>query len=183
MAPKRKAISKGLRFEIFKRDGFTCQYCGEQPPGAILHIDHILPVVEGGTNDDTNLITSCAACNMGKGRKILNGPPRPDIDLVLLEKQQEIAELRQYQEVSAARRALIGDVVDSLQKLWFEMTGQDYGLDRETVRRMVAKFGPALVEDGIAAVAIKVAGGYVNRYNGGWEKYLWGTLQHMADGT
>ena len=77
MAPKRKAISKGLRFDIFKRDGFTCQYCGEQPPGVVLHIDHILPVVEGGNNRDANLVTSCAACNMGKGQKILNHLRRP----------------------------------------------------------------------------------------------------------
>ena len=83
MGIKRKRISKGRRFEIFKRDGFTCQYCGQQPPGVVLHIDHILPVVEGGTNEELNLITSCAACNLGKGRKLLDKPQRPDADLAL----------------------------------------------------------------------------------------------------
>lgn len=49
---KRKNISKGKRFDIFKRDGFTCQYCGKQPPGVVLHVDHITPVSKGGTNNE-----------------------------------------------------------------------------------------------------------------------------------
>lgn len=39
---KRQSISKKLRFEVLKRDSFTCQYCGASAPTIILHIDHIL---------------------------------------------------------------------------------------------------------------------------------------------
>ena len=63
----RKPISKRDRFEIFKRDRFTCHYCGGKPPEVVLHIDHITPVAEGGTNTLDNLITSCQECNLGKG--------------------------------------------------------------------------------------------------------------------
>ena len=63
---KRKSISKKTRFEIFKRDSFTCQYCGKKSPDTILNVDHIKPVAEGGTNATTNLITSCFECNSGK---------------------------------------------------------------------------------------------------------------------
>ena len=66
MAKSRKQISTRTRFEVFKRDGFTCQYCGGKPPAAILHIDHITPVSAGGTNDLANLVTSCKDCNLGK---------------------------------------------------------------------------------------------------------------------
>jgi hypothetical protein len=69
---KRKAISKKTRFEVFKRDGFTCQYCGQSAPGVVLHVDHIKPVKEGGTNDIINLITSCVGCNSGKGARELS---------------------------------------------------------------------------------------------------------------
>lgn len=69
---KRRAISEKTRFEIFKRDSFTCQYCGVQPPQAILHIDHIIPVASGGTNVPENLITSCQPCNSGKGARSLS---------------------------------------------------------------------------------------------------------------
>ena len=56
-----------LRFEVFKRDGFACKYCGAgAEDGMKLNIDHIIPVSRGGTNDMDNLITACHLCNAGK---------------------------------------------------------------------------------------------------------------------
>lgn len=69
---QRKPISKKLRFEVFKRDAFTCQYCGGKAPETILHVDHIEPVSKGGNNDILNLITSCQACNAGKSDRRLD---------------------------------------------------------------------------------------------------------------
>lgn len=67
----RKAISKKTRFEVFKRDGFKCMYCGQSSPSVVLNVDHIHPVSKGGDNDILNLITSCFDCNAGKSdRKI-----------------------------------------------------------------------------------------------------------------
>ena len=68
---KRKGLSKKTRFEVFKRDSFTCQYCGAKAPEVILHVDHIRPVDDGGENDILNLITSCQGCNSGKGARVL----------------------------------------------------------------------------------------------------------------
>lgn len=48
---ERKPISKMLRFEVFKRDSFTCQYCGNMAPDIILEVDHINPVKNGGNKD------------------------------------------------------------------------------------------------------------------------------------
>jgi hypothetical protein len=72
MAAKRKAISKTIRFEVFKRDSFTCQYCGKAAPDALLVIDHIKPVSKGGDNNIVNLVTSCDACNSGKSDRLLS---------------------------------------------------------------------------------------------------------------
>lgn len=69
---KRKALSKKTRFEVFKRDSFTCQYCGQKAPDVVLNVDHILPVKEGGTNELLNLITSCFPCNNGKRARKLD---------------------------------------------------------------------------------------------------------------
>ena len=69
---QRKAISKKTRFEVFKRDGFTCQYCGRSAPDVVLEVDHINPVNNGGDNNIMNLITSCFDCNRGKGKKKLS---------------------------------------------------------------------------------------------------------------
>jgi len=78
----RKPLSKKTRFEVFKRDHFTCQYCGRMSPDVILEVDHIKPVAEGGTNEMLNLITSCRDCNRGKGKRKLS-------DKTELKKQQK----------------------------------------------------------------------------------------------
>lgn len=62
----RQAIGARLRFEIFKRDGFRCVYCGGTPVQSPLHVDHVLAVANGGTNDPANLVTACESCNLGK---------------------------------------------------------------------------------------------------------------------
>ena len=69
MTVNRKQISKKVRFEVFKRDSFRCQYCGKSAPDVTLHVDHIKPVKNGGTNDILNIVTSCESCNLGKGAR------------------------------------------------------------------------------------------------------------------
>ena len=69
---KRKPLSKNLRFEVFKRDSFKCQYCGQEAPDVILNADHINPVKNGGDNNIINLITSCFSCNSGKSARLLS---------------------------------------------------------------------------------------------------------------
>lgn len=71
MAGKRKSISKKLRFEVFKRDKFTCVYCGATAPDVLLHIDHIEPVSKGGSNAIENLCCACMSCNQGKSDRKL----------------------------------------------------------------------------------------------------------------
>lgn len=88
----RKPLSKKTRFEVFKRDRFTCQYCGAKAPEVVLHVDHIHPVAQGGGNDILNLVTACAACNGGKGARRLD-------DRSTVERQRaEIEELESRRE-------------------------------------------------------------------------------------
>jgi hypothetical protein len=115
----KRGVSKRLRFEIFKRDGFVCQYCGRRPPDVVLEVDHIHPRAAGGTNDICNLVTACADCNRGKGPGLLREiPARPDADLAYLEAQQEIAEARRYLESKEERKRLSGSVVAELRDCW-----------------------------------------------------------------
>jgi hypothetical protein len=104
----RKPIKKSVRFEVFKRDGFVCQYCGAHPPTAILHIDHIHPVADGGTNDIDNLITACEACNIGKSARLLS-----DIPKTLKERAAEIEErerqIEGYNAILTARAERLED--------------------------------------------------------------------------
>lgn len=60
------SISRRLRFEVFKRDNFTCQYCGAKPPDTVLEVDHVHPRSLGGLDTMENLKTACWSCNRGK---------------------------------------------------------------------------------------------------------------------
>ncbi|KAF0111608.1 MAG: hypothetical protein FD147_789 [Chloroflexi bacterium] len=57
------------RREIFRRDYFTCQYCGKTTP--FLTVDHVLPKHLGGTHTWKNLVAACPACNHRKGGRTL----------------------------------------------------------------------------------------------------------------
>ena len=72
MKPKRIGVTPKLRFTVFSRDNFTCQYCGRKPPEVVLEPDHIVSVADGGKTELSNLITSCFDCNRGKGKRSLS---------------------------------------------------------------------------------------------------------------
>lgn len=68
-------LSKKIRFEVFKRDGFSCCYCGKTPPQTTLEIDHIIPISKGGDHNLNNLLVSCFDCNRGKSNIELTRVP------------------------------------------------------------------------------------------------------------
>lgn len=174
--PKRQSTGKRLRFEVFKRDRFTCQYCGAQPPQVVLVADHIEPAALGGPTSIDNLITSCEACNQGKADKPLGAVAvRPDADLLYLETQQELAELRRYQQAKAERDALMASIIEDLQDQWLEYSGRDWSPADRILRQLLTKYSPEVVEFAVLDVAIKIGTGYLNIYsssNTRWIAYL-----------
>ncbi|GAB4490594.1 MAG: HNH endonuclease [Anaerolineales bacterium] len=60
---------KLTRREIFRRDNYTCQYCGRKVNN--LTIDHVLPRHLGGMHTWTNVVAACPACNHFKGGRRL----------------------------------------------------------------------------------------------------------------
>ena len=68
---KQYPIRSSLRFEVLRRDGFRCRYCGRGAPDVVLHLDHVRSVMDGGHNTLDNLVTACAECNVGKGGESL----------------------------------------------------------------------------------------------------------------
>jgi 5-methylcytosine-specific restriction endonuclease McrA len=73
------------RRNIFKRDHYTCQYCGAQPGSEELSIDHVVPRSRGGQSSWENCVLACIACNKRKadrlprqtGMKLRKLPVRP----------------------------------------------------------------------------------------------------------
>lgn len=135
---ERKPISKTLRFEVFKRDGFKCQYCGRSAPEVILEVDHILPVAEGGTNDIINLITSCKDCNRGKGKRLLSDTKTVDLQRRQLD---EMNELREQAEMMIEWKNELLKVedkqIEALSEYLDKLTG--YRLNEVGIREMKKK--------------------------------------------
>jgi len=81
--PRKEVVFS--RRNIYKRDRFTCQYCGEQPGSEELTIDHILPRSVGGRSTWENCVLACVDCNRhkanrtpdGAGMRLLKPPVRP----------------------------------------------------------------------------------------------------------
>jgi 5-methylcytosine-specific restriction endonuclease McrA len=59
------------RRNLFKRDRYTCQYCGKQPGPEELTIDHVFPKSKGGKSTWENCVLACVACNKRKADRTL----------------------------------------------------------------------------------------------------------------
>ncbi len=146
----RKALSKKLRFEVFKRDSFTCQYCGKSAPDVILECDHISPVSKGGTNDILNLITSCKDCNAGKSNIELD-----DQSVLAKQKQQlnELSERRSQLEMMVQWREglkaidedTVSALIDQIDEALVSSSVNENG--RKSVRQWLKKYGYQLVSE------------------------------------
>lgn len=119
----RMPVSNKIRFEVFKRDGFTCQYCGRKTPEVVLEVDHIVPVKENGTDDIQNLVTSCFECNRGKaGTPLQQVFTRKDLkeDLLFLAEQElQLKEYNKLVEEKKLREQAGLDLINAkFQEIW-----------------------------------------------------------------
>lgn len=135
------AITKRVRFEVFKRDKFTCQYCGKRPPDVVLEVDHITPRVEGGSDDMHNLTTACFACNRGKAGVPL-GEAAPGLDeLEVLAGVQEMMEraltLRRASAVAEATKRAEDEAITLIREWWAEEIGDDSSIEDASLRRFM----------------------------------------------
>lgn len=102
------SVSTRTRFEVFKRDDFTCRYCGQRSPEVVLEVDHIVPLCDGGKDDPVNLATSCWDCNRGKAgmplHDVMTGEDPHDRAILMLEQERQLRELNTVLEMERARR-------------------------------------------------------------------------------
>lgn len=64
---RKRNIVRFSRMNIFLRDQFHCQYCGERFAKIHLTLDHVVPIVQGGLKCWENIVTACKPCNQTKG--------------------------------------------------------------------------------------------------------------------
>ena len=155
---ERKPISKRLRFEIFKRDEFKCQYCGITPPAGILEIDHITPVSKGGNNRSENLITACFDCNRGKSDVLLSSLPstvNQKADLIA----EKLAQLKAYERLIKSKRKHEEKQIDEVEET-FRIYFNGYSFTpkfRQSVRTFVRNIPTHIVVDSMSIAGSKIS--------------------------
>lgn len=137
---RRKSLGNKLRFEVLKRDGFTCQYCGAKAPDVQLEVDHIFPVALGGKDEIDNLITACRNCNQGKKATMLTDmsyvekhtrredPEDENVRTWISDKISELDQKREEQE-------------KEIHSLW-ELSYKVYGVDPSGFEGLYEYFRP-----------------------------------------
>jgi hypothetical protein len=140
---KRISLSKSVRFEVFKRDSFKCQYCGASAPDVLLQVDHIMPVANGGSNELVNLITACEVCNAGKRDKTLDdrtavAKARAQME-GLQDRREQLEMMMQWRE---GLRDLQSETVDHVCEYWKKLApGWDVNENgKNKIRAWLKKF-------------------------------------------
>ena len=140
---ERKPISKKLRFEVFKRDSFTCQYCGRKAPDVVLEVDHIHPVSKGGKNELMNLVTSCRDCNRGKGKRKLSDDSEVMIQRNQLEElNQKREQMKMMLEWKLELQRFEEEQIDEIEGLFNYITGFVFNTPaRRECEERIRKYG------------------------------------------
>lgn len=178
------ALSARTRFEVLKRDRFSCAYCGRTPnDGVLLEVDHVLPRAAGGTDDLDNLITACVECNRGKAARMLEegsigatvgaieGTKRSIEDV-----RQRLAQAREYQALVAEEEHARALLLDEFLLRWTLQFGGrkddenhgyycDYGFPNVgTLTYFSKELAPSEIFEAIDITAAKFTREYPNTY-------------------
>ncbi len=171
------AITPKIRFEVFKRDDFTCRYCGRKTPQVVLEVDHIVPVSKGGGNDIDNLVTSCWECNRGKGATLLTEMDN-ELNLhikTILTLEREI-QLAEYNEAKRRQREREDSEIDELLGYWDKLAnGHARQLPNSTLLRRYLRYISAEDIKDYMEIAMSKCGDYHGC------SYLFGILRNIKD--
>ena len=148
------SVSVKTRFEVYKRDRFTCTYCGKHPPDVLLEVDHVVPRAAGGSDAIDNLTTACLDCNRGKGARMLEEGTVPGVHPATVAAMEErLAQTRAYIESLRGLQSMTGQMIGEVIEAWaraFHATEEQredgsywvlpmggYFPDERTIRRFV----------------------------------------------
>lgn len=109
------AVSRRLRFEILRRDGHTCRYCGGRAPDVALTVDHVIPTTLGGSDDPSNLVAACADCNAGKSSVPAGAELVADVAADALRWR---AAIMQASIEFEAEREFVDSLLDDFERTW-----------------------------------------------------------------
>lgn len=62
----RHAVRKGMKRQVYNRQGGKCSMCGDKINYLNITVDHVIPISKGGTNTLDNMEAMCYTCNQMK---------------------------------------------------------------------------------------------------------------------
>ena len=176
------AISTRTRFEVLKRDDFTCRYCGRAAPEVRLHVDHIVPASKGGSDELVNLVTACQDCNLGKAAVPLQTrAARSDTTQLVAEMRAVKTYLAEREDFLEWREEAMREVYRYWTKCWNTPVPQ--GPWPNTVRKWLEHYPPAEINQAIDLAIEKISGGTSKANPTDVVRYLCGIMKHKIAGT
>lgn len=163
--PQRQPISKKTRFEVFKRDKFTCQYCGRTPPTVVLEVDHVVSVRDGGSSELHNLLTSCFDCNRGKGADALGVVPAGAAERAA-ELKERIEQAKEYEKLLRKERARKERAVAEIAAI-YEDAFEDWTLTdsaRNSIKMFIEKLPRPVIEEAMEKACTTKASEFAFKY-------------------
>lgn len=154
MKRARKSTGKRLRFEIFKRDGFKCLYCGASPVQKVLRVDHVVPVVDGGETKADNLVTACFDCNAGKAGVSLQALAVP-VSIATEADKERASQILEWLALQREIDAAKAEVSMAFAGAWQDRVGQLSQEMFERIPKLLSEWTNEALTDAIAIVARK----------------------------
>jgi hypothetical protein len=186
------SVSVRTRFEVFKRDRFTCVYCGRHPPDVLLEADHVIPDAAGGPADMDNLVTACWDCNRGKSDRMLEEGSRPLSKQVVDDARERAEQAVAYAAAVSQMRLVEEEMAQTVAETWADRFGATLtehedgaywvlpGYQRfpnaGSVRRVLRKLPLEVVLE-----AVDITSSRFSRANSDAERYFFGVCWRKAD--
>jgi len=171
-------MKNSLRFKVFTRDLFTCQYCGRQPPKAILEVDHMVSKFDGGGDEMDNLTTSCFECNRGKSKdSVIKTSLEQKLKSEEKRMKAKITQLQVYLEFLKKKDVFVDQEIELYSNKWTELSGGECHLTKQgkkSLGKFIQKHGAAEVLEAMQIVNKK----HFQNTEDMW-KYFCGILKNM----
>jgi len=149
-------MKNSIRFKVFERDRFTCQYCGKRVPDIILEADHLLPKSQGGKDTLDNLVTSCFECNRGKAARILINNPNIEYNAPSeAERKERREQLSSYIAWLKEEQENINQQIRYIYKVWADNFSNPIYPNENSVRLFLKSIGLANILEAISITASK----------------------------
>lgn len=147
------SVSKRMRFEILRRDGFRCYYCGTRGNETAngLTVDHVMPTALGGTDLSENLVAACGDCNAGKSATLLDSAAVAEASNSIVEAAEKVQSSGQAAaKVVERQHAYTDQIVQAWRRVAPSYAVMPNGVDADIARWFIAQVPVSVVERGFA---------------------------------